>query len=128
MYINLSNALLLGSLLLAAFTAKGAQPDGYTAIVENSPRMKPGELITLGNVRSGQPIVVWPGGNAEPTVRAFQDEDYVVLVFVAKLTGGTETFYLNTKTKRFTLVEAVLLQATEPGFKPGITQGILRPR
>jgi hypothetical protein len=108
--------------------AQRSLPDGYLAIVERSSRMKPGEQITLANVHAGQPIVVWPGGNAEPTVRAFQDEEFVVLVFVAKLTGGTETFYLNTKTKRFTLVEANLPAAIELGFKPGVTQGVLRAK
>jgi hypothetical protein len=90
--------------------------------------MKSGEKIVLANLRAGQPIVVWPGGNAEPTQRAFQDDENIVLVFVAKLTGGTETFYLNTRTKRFTLVEATLSQAMVPGFRPAVTQGVLKPQ
>ena len=102
--------------------------DGYVAVVERSDRMTPGEKIVLANLRAGQPVVVWPGGSAEPTQRAFQDEENIVLVFVAKLTGGTETFYLNTRTKRFTLVEATLSQALEPGFKPLVTQGALKPQ
>jgi hypothetical protein len=121
----------VAAICIAAWFSSWAQPgasDGYIAVVEHSDRMKVGERIILANLRAGQPIVVWPGGNAEPTQRAFQDEEAVVLVFVARLTGGTETFYANTRTKRFTLVEATLSQAMEPRFRPMVTQGSLRPQ
>ena len=120
------NLALLSALLATSALAQRPRPDGYTAVVESSSRMKTGEEIVLANVHAGQPLVVWPSGSGEPTTRTFQDSDFVVLVFVAKLTGGTETFYLNTKTMRFTLVEATLPAATEAGFGPGVTQGTLR--
>ncbi len=91
------------------------------AAVQQHPSASFGRLRIISNQ-----VVVWPSGSAEPTIRTFQDSEFVVLVFVAKLTGGTETFYLNTKTMRFTLVEATLPAATETGFKPKVTQGILR--
>ncbi len=119
---------LSAALISAGALAQRPVPDGYNAIVEKSSRMKAGEQITLANVHAGQDLVVWPSGNAEPTTRVFQEDEFVVLVFVAKLTGGTETFYLNTKTMRFTLIEATFPFAAEPGFRPGVTQGILRRR
>lgn len=122
---NLS-VILFSALLATTADSPRAQPSGYAAVVETSPRMRSGEEIVLANVHAGQPIVVWPSGSAEPTTRAFQDSEHVVLVFVAKLSGGTETFYLNTKSMRFTLVEATLPAATEPGFRPAVTFGTLR--
>lgn len=128
--MNVSRVVLALYCLLSGLSAlaQAVSSDGYVAVVEQSDRMKSGEKIVLANVRTGKPIIVWPGGNAEPTNRAFQDEENVVFVFVARLTGGTETFYLNTRTKRFTLVEATLSEATAPGFRPGVTQGVLRPQ
>ena len=120
--------LLLAAIVTMPSSAQRSLPDGYTAVVEQSSRMRKGDQIVLGNVHAGRPMVVWPSGSVEPTTRAFQDDEHVVLIFVATLTGGTETFYLNLKTKRFTLVEAILPLATEPGFKPGVTQGSLRPQ
>jgi hypothetical protein len=115
------------ALTIAATTgvARSSEPDGYVGIVEQSDRMKRGERIVLGNLRGGIPIVVWPGGNAEPTTRMFQDDEYVVLVFVAKLTGGTETFYVDIKARRFTLIEATFPTVLDQGFQPGVTQGRL---
>jgi len=124
---------LIGSLLLvssATLTAQvqRSQSDAYDAIVEQSSWREKGEQIVIANVRAGRPIILWPSGAAEPTTRAFQDDDHVVLVFVAWGTGGTETFYLNTKTRRFLLIEVFLPSSTDARYAPHLTKGILRPR
>jgi hypothetical protein len=51
-----------------------------------------------------------------------------VLIFVAHLTGSTETFYLNKKRNRFTLIEIGALEATATNadFRHDTTQGALK--
>ena len=62
------------------------------------------------------------------TTKVFEDDETIVLIFVAHLTGSTETFYLNKKRNRFTLIEVGALEATATGadFRPKVTYGTLK--
>jgi hypothetical protein len=97
-------------------------------MVENSDRLKPGDRIVIANVGTARPFVTWPSGGGDPTQKVFEDDQLLVLIYVAKLTGSTETFYINKRTRRFTLVEVGALEATVMGteFRPSITYGVVR--
>ncbi len=64
-----------------------------------------------------EPFVTWPSGHGVETKKVFEDKDIVVLLFVS-ITGSTETFYLNKKTRQFTVIEAIsATQLIETGDK-----------
>jgi hypothetical protein len=102
--------------------------DGYIGVVSKADRRKPGEQFTFANLRAQRPFVTFPSGNGEETTKVFEDDETIVLISVANLTGSTETFYLNKKRNRFTLVEVGVLEATATGvdFRPYATHGALR--
>ena len=108
--------------------AQSRAPDGFTAVVERSQRLKVGDRIVLANVNTPRPFVTWPSGGGDPTQKVFEDDQLIVLIYVAQLTGSTETFYLNKKNRRFTLLEVSALQATimDTEFQPTITYGHLK--
>jgi len=102
--------------------------DGYSGVVSKADNRKPGQQFTFANLRVQRPFVTFPSGNGEETTKVFEDDETIVLIFVAHLTGSTETFYLNKKRNRFTLIEVGALEATETGadFRPAITYGTLK--
>lgn len=108
--------------------AEGTVLDGLVGVVTKSEMNKPGSQIVFANLRSSRPFVTWPSGHGAETSKAFEDDELIVLFFVANVTGSTETFYLNKKAKRFTLVEIGALEATvmNTEFKPIITFGTLQ--
>lgn len=71
--------------------------DGYIGIVSKADGRKSGEQFTFANLRSQRPFVTFPSGNGEETTKVFEDNETIVLIFVAHLTGSTETLYLNKK-------------------------------
>ncbi|HBR51382.1 MAG TPA: hypothetical protein DEA71_15015 [Nitrospira sp.] len=102
--------------------------DGYIGIVSKADGRKSGEQFTFANLRSQRPFITFPSGNGEETTKVFEDDETIVLIFVAHLTGSTETFYLNKKRNRFTLIEVGALEATATGadFRPKVTYGTLK--
>ncbi len=104
-------------------------PQGaYIGIVIKANNHKVGDQFTFANLQTQRPFVTYPSGNGNETVKVFEDDETVVLIFVARLSGSTETFYLNKKRNRFTLVEVGALEATATGsdFRPETTYGALR--
>jgi hypothetical protein len=102
--------------------------DGYVGVVSKSDTRKVGQQFTFANLRSSRPFVTYPSGNGDETTKAFEDDELIVLIFVANLTGSTETFYLSKKRNRFTLIEVGALEATVTGteFRPAVTYGTLK--
>ena len=109
-------------------SAQASLRDGYIGVVSKSDKRKPGQRFTFANLRTQRPFVTFPSGNGEETTKVFEDEETIVLIFVAHLTGSTETFYLNKKRNRFTLIEVGALEATATGtdFRPDTTHGTLK--
>jgi hypothetical protein len=108
--------------------AQTSPRDGYIGVVSKADKRKPGQQFTFANLRAQRPFVTFPSGNGEETTKVFEDDETIVLIFVAHLTGSTETFYLNKKQSRFTLIEVGALEATVTGaaFRPDITYGTLK--
>lgn len=126
-------AIPLALFLLAAFDAgvshaQAPAKDGYIGVVSKSDKRKSGQQFTFANLRSQRPFITFPSGNGEETTKVFENDEIAVLIFVAHLTGSTETFYLNKKRNRFTLIEVGALEATatEADFRPAITYGTLK--
>jgi hypothetical protein len=127
---------LILTLLFFLFVSIGAEVayaqalprDGYIGVVSKSDKRKPGQQFTFANLRTQRPFITFPSGNGEETMKVFEDDETIVLIFVAHLTGSTETFYLNKKRNRFTLIEVGALEATATGadFRPDTTQGTLK--
>jgi hypothetical protein len=123
-------AVLLAGLgfLGGAAYAQPAARDGYIGVVSKSDSRKVGQQFTFANLRSSQPFVTYPSGNGDKSTKVFEDDELIVLIFVAHLTGSTETFYLSKKRGNFTLIEVGALEATASGsdFRPKVTYGTLR--
>ena len=119
--------------LVLAITAAGAlsqspRRDGYIGVVSQSVNHKPGAQFTFANIWSPKPFIVWPSGNGRETTKVFEDDEFIVLFFIASGTGATETFYLKKAALRFTLVEASFLATQGPSgeVQPTITHGSLK--
>jgi len=108
--------------------AEALPRDGYVGVVSKADQRKPGQQFTFANLRTERPFVTFPSGNGVETTKVFEDDETIVLFFVAHLTGSTETFYLNKKRNRFTLIEIGALEATATNadFRPDTTQGALK--
>ena len=119
---------LVASLGAGVAYAQSPVRDGYIGVVSKAAKRKPGQQFTFANLQSSGPFVTFPSGNGEQTAKVFEDDETIVLIFVANLTGSTETFYLNKKRSRFTLIEVGALEATATGadFRPDITYGTLK--
>jgi len=102
--------------------------DGYIGVVSKADERKPGQKFTFANLQAQHPFVTFPNGNGDEFTKVFEDDETVVLIFVANLTGSTEAFYLNKKRNRFTLIEVGALEPTATGadFRPSITYGTLK--
>ena len=96
---------LFASLGTGIAYAEDSARDGYIGAVSKADKRKSGQQFTFANLRSQRPFVTFPSGNGEETTKVFEDDETIVLIFVAHLTGSTETFYLNKKRNRFTLIE-----------------------
>ena len=102
--------------------------DGYIGVISKADKRSPGQQFTFANLQAQRPFVTFPSGFGGETTKVFEDDETIVLIFVANLTGSTETFYLNKKRNRFTLIEIGALEATATGvdFRPDTTQGNLK--
>ncbi len=122
--------LILVALGLLAEPVRAQPPtcDGYVGVVSKSDARKVGQQFTFANLRTPRPFVTYPSGSGTETTKVFEDNELIVLIFVANLTGSTETFYLSTKKSQFTLIEVGALEATVTGsdFRPKVTFGTLR--
>lgn len=109
-------------------SAQALPRDGYVGVVSKADERKPGQQFTFANLRTERPFVTFPSGNGVETTKVFEDDETIVLFFVAHLTGSTETFYLNKNRNRFTLIEIGALEATATNadFRPDTTQGALK--
>jgi hypothetical protein len=116
------------SMITNPVLAQTLMRDGYTGIISKSDKRKPNQQFKFANLRTQRPFVTFPGGNGDETTKVFEDDETIVLIFVGHLTGSMETFYLNKKRNRFTLIEVGALEATATGgdFRPDITHGTLK--
>ena len=106
--------------------AQTSEPFGFIGIVTKSDS-KIGSQYTFANIDTHNPSVTYPSGNRSETVKIYEDDELIVLTYLALLTGSTETYYLNKKRNRFTIIEVGALEATVRGidFIPQITYGTL---
>lgn len=121
--------VLLGAVLgCLAVPAPAQSSDEYVGVVTRSDTRKVGHEFAFTNLDDRRPFVTFPGGNVGETTKAFESADLIVLIFVARSTGSTETFYLDKQQKRFTLVEVGALEAvlTRSEIRPAVTHGTLR--
>ena len=75
--------------------AQALPRDGYIGVVSKADKHKPGQQFTFANLQAQRPFVTFPSGNGGETTKVFEDDETIVLIVVAHLTGSTETFYLN---------------------------------
>ena len=125
----LASQLLLSIILLTTSCfSETVTPTGMKGVVEKSDRRKRNEQFVFANLNSANPFVTYPSGNGSELIKVFEDEELIVLLFVASITGSTETFYLDKEANRFTLIEIGALQARVEGadFKPIVTYGVLK--
>ena len=102
--------------------------EGYIGVATKSDSRKIGQQFTFANLQTQKPFVTFPSGFGQQSLKVFEDDEIIVLIYVAHLTGSTETFYLNKKRNRFTLIEVSALEATATGadFRPSVTTGTLK--
>ena len=120
---------IAGFMLLARSTyPQTTIRDIYKGVVSKSDGRKAGEEFTFANLHTSRPFVTYPSGIGNETVKVFEDNDLTVLIFVANLTGSTDTFYLSKEKGRFTLIEVSALEArvAETDFRPIVTYGKLK--
>jgi len=103
-------------------------PLGFIGIISKSERYKKGSQYTFANISSDKPIVTYPSGFGNEAIKVYEDDELVVLFYIASVTGSTETYYLNKKNKRFTLIEVGAFEATVEGkdYIPKVTYGALK--
>lgn len=123
-------ALVVTCLVVVTAPARSETPtrEGYKGIVLKSDGRKVGEQFTFANLLSPNPFVTYPSGSGAQAVKVFENDELIVLIFVANLTGSTETFYLSKTSGRFTLIEVGALEATVTGseIRPKVTYGKLK--
>lgn len=121
--------VVLGLAVLAGPALPQTAPrDGYVGVVTKSDGRKAGQQFMFANLQSPRPFVTYPSGTGAETTKVFEDSELIVLIFVAELTGSTETFYLSKTRARFTLIEVGALEATVTGseFRPKVSYGTIR--
>ncbi|MGF6638397.1 hypothetical protein OKW38_000476 [Paraburkholderia sp. MM5496-R1] len=69
-----------------------------------------GGQVTFTGITTAEPTVVWPDGFDEKLSKLFENENLIVLQFVSTA-GGTDTFYIERKSKRFLVVSVGTLFA-----------------
>jgi len=120
---------LVGGLAAPAVLLAPQPPvaERYTGVITASRNHKSGARFVFANMRSQRPFVTFQSGHAAETIKAFEDNDTIVLFFVAPVSGSTETFHLHKKLRRFTLVEVGAMEAvaTRKDFRPDVSYGDL---
>lgn len=117
------------TLIAEAAVTEATGQDGFVGVITKSDNKKMvGAHITFANMRTPHPFITFPSGNGAEADKVYEDDEIVVLLFVAKATGSTETFHINKKSKRFTRVEVGALEATVTGsdFQPHVSFGKLK--
>lgn len=116
--------------LFALFTfSQTTDRDGYNGVITKADDKKViGAHVTFANLRTPHPFITFPSGNGAEVDKVYEDEEIVVLLFVAKTTGSTETYHINKKSKRFTRIEVGALEAVVSGkdFQPVVSFGTLK--
>lgn len=127
-FLGAHGALLSGALGLLCFSTLALASDEYVGVVTRSDTREIGQEFKFTSLDVRRPFVTFPGGSVGETTKAFESEELVVLSFVARKTGSTETFYLDRQHKRFTLIEVGALEAVVTGseIRPAVTYGKLR--
>lgn len=108
---------------------QAAGQDGFIGVITKSDEQKKvGAQITFANIRTSHPFITYPDGIGAEAIKVFEDDTIIVLIFVAELTGSTDTFHLNKKRMRFTRVEIGALEATaeDKDFQPIVSFGTLK--
>lgn len=121
-------AFLSGILGWLCVSTLALASDEYVGVVTRSDAREIGQEFKFTSLDVRRPFVTFPGGNVGETTKAFESAELVVLSFVARKTGSTETFYLDKQQKRFTLIEVGALEAVVTGseIRPAVTYGKLR--
>ena len=120
---------ILAGLCTRGLHAQVSPRVGYVGVVSKASIRRPGEKFTFADLQTEHPFVTFPSGNGhQGYAKVFEDDWTIVLVYVAQITGSTETFYINKKFNRFTLIEVGILEANVTGenYKPDITYGTLK--
>lgn len=102
--------------------------DFIGTITKSDDQNKIGVQITFANLRTPLPFITFPSGNGAESIKVFEDDEIVVLLFVASMSGSTETYYLNKKKLRFTRIEVGAFEATvsDKDFIPKVSHGTLK--
>lgn len=111
-----------------AISAEELNSLGFIGVISKSERYKEGMQYTFANISSGKPMITYPSGFGNEALKVYEDNELVVLFYIAAVTGSTETYYLNKRTKRFTLIEVGAFEATAEGkdYIPKVTYGALK--
>jgi len=56
--------------------------------------------------------VIYLSGFGSETIKIYEDDELIDLIYLGNATGSTERYYLNNKTRRFTVIEFGALAAT----------------
>lgn len=125
---SLYACLICTTFIVTYAFAQAPIQDGLIGVVTKSNERKASEQFVFANMTTTRPFVTFPSGHGGESNKVFEDDELVVLFYAAEITGSTETFYLNKKSKRFTLIEVGALEARviNKEIKPTITFGVLK--
>jgi hypothetical protein len=92
-----------------------AQPfDGGKSLigtVTDSPdKAKLNQQVTFAGLSTSHPVVIYPSGYDYKMTTVFENEDLIVLQFIADITGSTDTIYIEKKAHRFLIVTVGALE------------------
>jgi hypothetical protein len=100
--------------LLLTVPALAESIDGRNSLigmVTDSPdKDKLDKQFTFVDLNKDHPVVVYPSGYDYKMTKVFENEDLIVLQFVADITGSTDTIYIEKKARRFLIVTVGALE------------------
>jgi hypothetical protein len=101
-------------ILVFAVPALAGTIDGRNSLigtVTDSPdKDKLNKQVTFVDLSTDHPVVVYPSGYDYKMTTVFENEDLIVLQFVADTTGSTDTIYIEKKARRFLIVTVGALE------------------
>jgi len=98
-------------------------------IVKDSPdKDKLNKQVTFVELNSDHPVVVYPSGYDYKMKKVFENEDLIVLQFIAIITGSTDTIYIEKKARRFLIITVGALEGVveNKALPVKIYRGILK--
>ena len=79
-------------------------------VTDSPDKDKLSKQVTFVDLRTDHPVVVYPSGYDYKMKRVFENEDLLVLQFVADITGSTDTIYIEKNARRFLIVTVSALE------------------